>query len=398
MKIACIGGGPTGLYFAIKMKLLDPRHDITVFERRKAESRFGWGITFEPSLMRKLYRNDPESAREIEQAAFRWREQFVYIRGERILCDGEEYIYNFNRPDLVELLAARAQHLGVCIEYSQEVLSASQLPEADLILAADGVNSQIRQENPNFGTNIQESRDKYIWLGTDKMFDTFAFHFVQTGGGWLCAATYGIGSKLSTFVIQTSPETWTNLGFDTMQAPDSLAVLEEIFKDQLEGHRLMGQVGEAADARWLNFRNVNNHRWNDGKVVLAGDSAHTTHFSVGLGTGLAIEDAIALAENVCRHDDLELAFESYERQRRAEMRSARNQARLSGQWFENLSRYIDLEPRQFTVLLHARRSPLLPLLPPRLFCQLQRASQEVVILRQLRRRLRSVVKSTLLST
>lgn len=397
MKIVCVGGGPAGLYFAVLMKLRDPRHDITVFERRKAGSRFGWGITFEPSLLHKLNRNDPESAHQIEQAAFRWREQFVHIRGERILCDGEEYIYNFNRPDLVELLAARARRLGVRVEYGHEVLSASQLPEADLILAADGVNSQIRQENPNFGTNIRENRDKYIWLGTDKVFDTFAFHFVQTRGGWLSAATYGVGSKLSTFVVQTSPGTWTDLGFDTMQGPDSLVVLEEIFKDQLDGHRLMGRVGEAADARWLSFRNVNNRRWHDGKVVLAGDSAHTTHFSVGLGTGLAIEDAIALAENVYRHDDLEPALESYEQQRRAEMRSAQNQARRSGQWFENLSRYIDLEPRQFTVLLHARRSPLLPLLPPRLFYQLQRAAQEVVILRQLRRRLRSAIKSTLFS-
>jgi 2-polyprenyl-6-methoxyphenol hydroxylase-like FAD-dependent oxidoreductase len=201
---------------------------------------------------------------------------------------------------------------------------------------------------------------------------------------------------LSTFVVQTSPETWTALGFDTMQASDSLAVLEELFKDELEGHRLMGQVGEVANARWLNFRTVTNQRWHDGKVVLTGDSAHTTHFSIGQGTGLAIEDAIALAENVHRCDDLELALESYEQQRRAEIRPAQSQARLSGQWFENLSRYIALEPRQFAVLLHARCSPLLPPLPPRLFYQLQRASQEVVIVRKLRKRHRPVVKRALL--
>jgi 2-polyprenyl-6-methoxyphenol hydroxylase-like FAD-dependent oxidoreductase len=275
------------------------------------------------------------------------------------------------------------------------VLSAAQLPEADLILAADGANSRIRQANPNFGTDIRMSQDKYIWLGTDRIFDAFAFHFVQTSGGWLWAATYGVGSKLSTFVVQCSPETWTSLGFDTMQAADSLAILEELFKDQLDGHRLMGQVGDAANARWLNFRNVSNQSWHDGKVVLAGDSAHTTHFSIGQGTGLAIEDAIALAENVYRCDDLELALESYEQQRRAEMRLAQSKARLSGQWFENLSRYVALEPRQFAVLLHARCSPLLPLLPPRLFYQLQRASQEVVILRKLRKRQKAVVKRAL---
>ena len=395
MKIACIGGGPAGLYFALSMKLRDPRHDITVLERRKAGSSFGWGITFEPRLLQKLYRNDPESAREIEQAAFVWHEQFVSIRGERILYDGGRDMYNFNRPDMTRLLSARAQHLGVRIDYGHEVLSASQLPEADLILAADGANSRIRQANPNFGTDIRMSQDKYIWLGTDKIFDTFTFHFVQTSGGWLWAATYGVGSKFSTFVVQTSPETWTALGFDTMQASDSLATLEELFKDQLEGHRLMGQVGEVGNARWLNFRTVSNQRWHDDKVVLAGDSAHTTHFTIGQGTGLAIEDAIALAENVHRCDDLGLALESYEQQRRAEIRPAQSQARLSGQWFENLSRYIALEPRQFAVLLHARCSPLLPPLPPRLFYQLQRASQEVVIVRKLRKRHRPVVKRAL---
>jgi 2-polyprenyl-6-methoxyphenol hydroxylase-like FAD-dependent oxidoreductase len=397
MKIACIGGGPAGLYFALSMKLRDPRHEITVFERRKAGSSFGWGITFGPSLLRKLYGNDPESAREIEQGAFGWREQFINMRGKRILYDGGGDMYNFNRPDMVQLLSARAQHLGVRIEYGHEVPSVSQLPEADLVLAADGVNSRIRQANPNFGTDIRVSKDKYIWLGTDRIFDTFAFHFVQTSSGWLWAATYGVGSKLSTFVVQTSPETWTTLGFDTMQAADSLAILEELFKDQLQGHRLMGRVGEVADARWLNFRSVSNQCWHDGKVVLAGDSAHTTHFTVGQGTGLAIEDAIALAENVHRCDNLELALASYEQQRRAEMRSAQSASRLSSQWFEDLSRYIALEPRQFAMLLHARCSPLLPLLPPRLFYQLQRASREVVILRNLRKRHKPVVRITLLS-
>lgn len=199
---------------------------------------------------------------------------------------GDEDIYNYNRPDLVGVLAARAQRLGVRIEYDHEVLSASQLPEADLIVAADGVNSRIRQENGNFGTDIRLSHDKYIWLGTDKVFDTFAYHFIRTGNGWLWASTYRVGSELSTFVVHTSPGTWTALGFDMMPIRDSLSVLEELFKDQLEGHRLLGQVGDETNARWLSFRNVSNQRWHDGEVVLAGDSAHTTHFSTGDGARL----------------------------------------------------------------------------------------------------------------
>jgi 2-polyprenyl-6-methoxyphenol hydroxylase-like FAD-dependent oxidoreductase len=387
MRIVCVGGGPAGLYFSLLAKQHDRSHDITVFERSKTGSNFGWGVTIDPGFLGKLYGNDPESARQVEQAACRWRKQYIHINGEQVTYDGDGDLYNFNRPDLVDILGARAQRLGVRIEYDHEVQSASQLPEADLIVAADGVNSRIRQENPNFGTDVWLSDDKYIWLGTDKVFDTFAYHFTRTDGGWLWASTYGVGSKLSTFVVHTSAETWKALGFDSMPIRDSLSVLSELFQDQLEGHRLMGQVGDETNARWLSFRNVKNQRWHVGNIVLAGDAAHTTHFSAGEGTRLAIEDAIALAENVRRHDDFEVALESYERQRRAEMRQTQNEARLSAQWFENLPRYIDLKPRQFGALVHARRSALLPLLPPRLFYHLDRASREIGILRQVRRRI-----------
>jgi len=219
------------------------------------------------------------------------------------------------------------------------------------------------------------------------VFDTFAFNFIRTDGGWLWASTYGVGSELSTFVVHTSAETWKALGFDNMPVRDSLSVLSELFQDQLEGHRLMGQVGDETNARWLSFRNVSNQRWHVDNIVLAGDSAHTTHFSAGEGTRLAIEDSIALAEHVRRHDDLEAALEFYERQRRAEIRPTQNEARLSAQWFENLSRYIDLKPRQFGELVQARRSALLPLLPPRLFYYLNHASREIGILQQIRRRI-----------
>jgi 2-polyprenyl-6-methoxyphenol hydroxylase-like FAD-dependent oxidoreductase len=387
VRIVCVGGGPAGLYFSLLAKQHDHRHDITVFERSKTGSNFGWGVTIDPGFLGKLYSNDPESAGQVEQAACRWRKQYIHINGEQVTYDGDGDLYNFNRPDLVDILGARAQRLGVRIEYDHEVQSASELPEADLIVAADGVNSRIRQENPNFGTDVWLSDDKYIWLGTDKVFDTFAYHFIKTEGGWLWASTYGVGSKLSTFVVHTSAETWKALGFDSMTIRDSLSVLSGLFQDQLEGHRLMGQVGDEANARWLSFRNVSNQRWHAGNIVLAGDAAHTTHFSAGEGTRLAIEDSIALAENVRRHDDLEVALESYERQRRAEMRQTLNEARLSAQWFENLPRYIDLKPRQFGALVHARRSALLPLLPPRLFYHLNQASREIGVLRHIRRRI-----------
>ena len=223
----------------------------------------------------------PNPHGQVEQAACRWRKQYIHINGEQVTYDGDGDLYNFNRPDLVDILGARAQRLGVRIEYDHEVQSASQLPEADLIVAADGVNSRIRQENPNFGTDVWLSDDKYIWLGTDKVFDTFAYHFVRTDGGWLWASTYGVGSELSTFVVHTSAATWKALGFDSMPIRDSLSVLSELFQDQLEGHRLMGQVGDETNARWLSFRNVSNQRWHVGNIVLAGDAAHTTQLLRG---------------------------------------------------------------------------------------------------------------------
>jgi len=373
VRIVCIGAGPAGLYFAILAKLRNPRAEITVCERDQPGGGRGWGVTFAPGLLRKLYSNDPESARSIDQATFRWRDQFVDIRGERVVYDDGVDIYNLNRPRLVGLLAARARQLGVHIRYGEEISRLSQLPAADLIVAADGGNSRVREEVDRFGTEASYSQDKYIWLGTDKPFRAFAYHFVNTECGWIWAASYGIQSELSTFVVHCSGRTWAGLGFGSMSAADSLAALRELYREQLSGHHLMGQADNPLGARWQSFRTVTNTRWHQGNVVLVGDSAHTTHFSTGEGTTLAIEDAIALAENLDRHGDLETGLAAYARQRQAQARHSQDRARLSAEFFANIDRYASLEPRQFAVLLHARSSPLVPLLPPRLYYQVDRA-------------------------
>ena len=384
VRIACVGAGPAGLYFATLSKLLNPENDITIYERDSADSVYGWGVTFGPELLERFYANDPESAGAIQEASLCWRNQFVDIHGERVAYNGDVDVYNLNRPRLVGILVARARQLGVHIKYGEEIVSRSQLQDADLIVAADGVHSRIRQEAGNFGTEISLSHDKYIWLGTNKSFGVFAYHFVETDCGWIWASSYGVGSELSTFVVHCAPETWSGLGFDSMLATDSLTLIGKLFQDQLTGHRLMGQVDDETNVRWLSFKNVTNSRWHDGNVVLLGDSAHTTHFSAGQGSTLAIEDAIALASALAGHDDMTTALQAYERQRQAEISHAQRQARLSGQWFNNISRYIDLSPREFTALLHARRSSLLPLLPPRIYYQVHRASREVPVLRELR--------------
>ena len=381
MKIACVGGGPAGLYFALLMKLHDRRHDVTVFERNQAGSTYGWGVVFGDDLRHRLHSADPVSAGQIDQAAFRWVNEVVDIDGERALaeCDG----YSINRRLLLDILAGRARDLGVRIEFDHEV-TPGQLPDADLIVACDGVSSRTRLEAGTFQTGIDVGGNKYIWLGTDKVFESFTFPFVRTDSGWVWAHAYGFDAQSSTFIVECSPQTWSGLGFDTMAPQDGLALLEKLFEHQLDGHRLAGDVRDDVSPRWLNFRTVTNQRWYDGKVVLAGDAAHTAHFTIGSGTKLAIDDAIALAGSLRQHGELEPALAAYQEQRQSGLLQPQSEARLSAEWFESIPRYIDLQPRQFLTLLRARRSPLLPRLSPRLYYRLHQATEDVTVLRELR--------------
>jgi 2-polyprenyl-6-methoxyphenol hydroxylase-like FAD-dependent oxidoreductase len=378
LRITCVGAGPAGLYFSILAKLRDPEHEVTVYERRAAGCGYGWGVSFGPGLLQKLYGNDPESAREIEDATLCWRDQSVDIRGECVNYGGTSDVYNINRPTLVEILGARAQRLGVQIRYGEEITSPTQVPDSDLIVAADGLNSRIRQSVDGFDTTRVPTTDRYIWLGTEQPATAPAYHFIWTDCGWIWSCIYGVRSGLSTFVVHCSQETWAALEFDTMSVSESISLISDIFKEQLNGHRLIGQVGDENNARWLSFQSVNNRRWHEGNIALIGDCAHGTHFTAGLGTTLAVEDALVLAENLHGYDSLDSALQAYGAQRSAEVSLSQQQARLSGQWFTDVCRYIDLSPNQFATLLHARRSPLLPHLPPRLYYVLRQTRRKVV--------------------
>jgi 2-polyprenyl-6-methoxyphenol hydroxylase-like FAD-dependent oxidoreductase len=286
---------------------------------------------------------------------------------------------------LLDLLVSRALNVGVRIEFSHKVTTAAQLPDVDLIVACDEVNSRIRQEAEGIHTDVLVGDNKYVWLGTDKMFDSFMFPFIQTDSGWIWAHAYGVDPDSSTFIVECSAETWDRLGFDTIPPGDCLGVLEKIFERQLDGHQLIGQTSGEANVQWLNFRTVTNDVWHDGNIVLAGDAAHTTHFTIGSGTRLAIEDAITLADNLQRHDEITPALVAYGRERQAAILQSQLAARLSAQWFENVPRYADLTPRQFSVVLLRRKSPLLPRLSPRLYYWLYPTSRELPLLRRLRR-------------
>ena len=370
MKIAVVGAGPAGLYFALLAKLRDPERDVTVYERQPPDSTSGWGVVFWDDLLSRLYTSDAESAREIEQTAFRWITSIVELRGHQEVDTGASG-HSIPRQALTGILTRRALELGVHIEYHHEVRDRSELADADLIVAADGVSSRLRDAAAaRLGTEVHVGANKYIWLGADKVFSAFTFPFVNTDSGWMWAHAYGISDHSSTFVVECPPQTWAGLGLDRLSPNDSLHVLESVFADQLQGARLIDQIRDRPAARWLNFRTITNARWYDGNVVLVGDAAHTTHFTIGSGTKLAINDDVALADSLDRHRELPAALAAYEAGRASELREPQTEAHFSALWFANIGRYIDLDPDEFFTLLRSRRSPLLARMPPRLYHRL----------------------------
>lgn len=384
MKIACVGGGPAGLYFSILMKRQDPSHDITVHERNPAGSTYGWGVTYWAALLDKLHEGDPESARVVRANSVRWSDGVARVGAETTVHPGDEG-FGIGRRRLLDLLAERALSLGVRIEYEHEI-TADRMPEADLVVACDGVNSALRERHAHrFGSDVALGRNTYIWLGTTKVFDSFTFAFVETAHGWIWCYAYRFAEDRSTCVIECSPETWTGLGLDRAGEAEGLTLLEKLFADLLDGHGLIGRAQADGGAQWLNFRTLTNSSWHHGNLVLLGDAAHTTHYSIGAGTTLALEDAIALAGALREHDDLSAALTRYERERRSALLSVQSAARHSAQWYENLPRYIRLPAAEMFALLGQRHSPLLPYVPPQLYYRIDRAAGRLEALRRLKR-------------
>jgi 2-polyprenyl-6-methoxyphenol hydroxylase-like FAD-dependent oxidoreductase len=361
VRIACVGAGPGGLYFSILMKLRDPQHEVTVFERSLADAKAGWGVTLDHTQLDRMAKQDQESADQIRAIAFVWRQQVTHVRGEQVIKNGDDE-FNISRRRLLDVLADRARDLGVRIEYGVKVPDASQLADADLIVAADGVNSAVRSSVEGFGTNVALGTNKYIWLGSDKVFEKFRFIFKQTDHGWIWVHTYAINASSSTFIVECSERTWAGLGFDAMSEQETIAVLEDLYKAELDGHKII-TLGDRA-AQWLNFRTVSNQNWHVGNVVLLGDSARTVHFSVGMGTVFAVQDAITLADSLQEQSDLQAALQSYEQQRKRKLRPRLLEAEFSRRWLEKVEENIvTMNPRHFGVLLYSRRSPLVHTLP-----------------------------------
>ena len=357
MKIACIGGGPAGLYFAISMKLRDPAHEVALFERNPRGVTFGWGVVFSDQTVDNLMANDPVSGAAIVEGFAHWDDIAVHIGGQCHVSSGHGFI-GIGRKALLGLLSARAEELRVALHYGAD---RDPDPAAwdgfDLVIAADGINSRIRDSRPAaFGVEIEERANKFIWLGTSKTFDAFTFAFEQTEAGWIWAHAYRFAADCSTFIVECSPATWAGLGFDTMDQAAVIERCEQIFADHLEGHKLLSNAAHLSGAAaWLNFRRIACERWSDGKVILIGDAAHSAHFSIGSGTKLALEDAIKLAEVLNRPGlPLAQALDEYHSERSLEVLKLQNSARNSTEWFETLDRYLDFEPWQFAYSLLTR--------------------------------------------
>ncbi len=386
MRIVCVGGGPAGLFFAILMKKSDPDHDVVVLERNAPGCAGGWGVVFWDDLLEDLGNADPETAQRIRESAFAWHGQVLDLEGER--CEHAGGGYGIGRSKVLELLTERAGALGVDIRFDHDVTSASPLPDADVVVACDGVNSVLRQREPHtFQTNVVVGRNKYVWLGTTRVFNLFTFAFANTDAGWIWFHAYAFDEDTSTCIVECSPETWAGLGLDTRSGPESLKVLEEIFEDQLGGAPLLSIGRDDEALPWLNFRTVTNEHWYSDNTVLMGDAAHTTHFAIGSGMRLAFQDAIALAGEFQQHDTPQAAFAAYEKRRRTAITRLQHEARFSAQWFENVARYAHLSAPEFFVLLRARRDPVLPRIPPKLYYRLYTAADRVAFLRTLRHRL-----------
>ena len=356
MRIVCLGGGPAGLYFAITMKLKNPDHEIVVVERNRADDTFGWGVVLSDETLENLTRNDPVSAAAIRSHFAYWDDIAVNFRGTRTVSTGHGFC-GIGRKVLLLLLQARARSLGVEIRFETKAESAAPFArDYDLVVAADGLNSKVRNEYAEFfRPEIDIRKCKFVWLGTHQKFDdAFTFIFEETEHGWVWAHAYQFDDDTATFIVECAEETWERFGFGALTQDESIAVCEAIFRNHLDGHPLMTNARHIRGSAWINFPRVLCERWHHDNIVLLGDAAATAHFSIGSGTKLALESAIALAGYVESEPALEDAFGKYEEERRVEVLRLQSAARNSAEWFEEVERYFHLDPVQFNYSLLTR--------------------------------------------
>ena len=345
MKVEIVGGGPAGLYLAILLKKADRATEVRVLERNAPDATFGWGVVFSEETLGALRDADPESHLEITDTFARWNRLDIRFRGRELRSTGHSFSA-IARNLLLEIVQRRCRALGVELEFGVEV---EGLPEADLVIGADGANSLVRRLG-EFGTVVEPEGSKYVWFGTDLVFDAFTFIFKETEHGLYNVHAYPYDEGMSTFIVECPRETWLGARPPDRSEEDTLAFCEQLFARDLRGHELFSNR-----SLWLDFPKVTNRVWHDGRIVLVGDAAHTAHFSIGSGTKLAMEDAIALANSLVRRGwDIESALVDYELERAPVVERTQAAASDSAAYFARVASYTHLEPVQFAFNLLTR--------------------------------------------
>jgi anthraniloyl-CoA monooxygenase len=349
MQINIVGGGPAGLYFGLLMKKADPSQRVTVFERNAPDATFGWGVVFSDKTLSYLRDSDEPTFHRITESFATWDNVDVVHRGQKVTVRGNKFS-GIARIKLLNILQARCEELGVDVRYDTEVADPIVLADADLLVGADGVNSGVRTRFAGvFHPSLDVRSNRYVWYGTEQLFHGLTLTFRENEAGVFAAHSYKFNDRLSTFIVECDPATWQRAGFARRSDDETRAYLGEVFADDLGGHALLSN-----NSKWINFVLVKNRRWHHENIVLLGDALHTAHFSIGSGTKLALEDAIALAKAFEETGAVPAALDAFERARRPVVEALQDAAEESMEWFEHARDYVHLDPMRFAYGLMTR--------------------------------------------
>lgn len=354
MKIVCLGGGPAGLFFSILMKKANPKFDISVVERNRPDDTFGWGVVFSDKTMDGFRTADPLVVEEIERNFHHWDDIDIFFKGRKISSSGHGFC-GIGRQKLLDILQQRARDLGVRLTFQHEIHDPDgYCHDHDLVVGADGVSSVTRRKyEKHFNPRTDVRNNRFIWLGTRQKLDAFTFAFAETEWGWFNLHAYRFSADWSTFIVETPEATWLRAGLDKMTTDAAIGFCEQLFADQLGGHKLISNASHLrGSAVWLKFSRILCERWYKNNIVLIGDAAHTAHFGIGSGTKLAMEDAISLAHVLTSgKDDVSSQLARYQAEREVEALKLQSAARNRMMWFEDIERYTRMEPEQFAFSL-----------------------------------------------
>ncbi|HEX9979149.1 MAG TPA: FAD-dependent monooxygenase [Flavobacterium sp.] len=356
MKVTVIGGGPGGLYFSILLKKAVPDAQIDIYERNKADDAFGFGVVFSDETLSEFLTRDPQSYELIRSQFAYWDDLDVVRNGERVRISGNGFC-GCSRKTLLQLLQQRCSEEGVGLHFEQNISDVSQFSDSDVVVACDGINSFIREKyKADFGTKIVLQRNKFVWLGSTKPLDAFAYFFRTTPFGTFVAHTYQYQEGMSTWIFECAPETWEKARLETFDEAGTIQKMSEIFAEELDGHPLISNK-----SHWRQFPTITNEKWHKDNIVLLGDAKATAHYSIGSGTKLAMECAIGLADAIIENQaDIPAAFQAYEQKRRKRVEMIQHAAGVSLDWFEHMDRHIQHPFMQFAfgVMTRAKKVTL----------------------------------------